>query len=82
MAKVTLAASNTGAVTVGNEALIKIDASASAAKAAAGAPETCVVVDVGSGGLGLVPLHHVAQAASGEFSLQVAFNGKIPVIAA
>ena len=82
VAKATLDGQNVAAIVPGDLTDLQIDASLSNAAAAAGVPETLIVVDVANNpGVGLVPLHYVAAGATDE-SLIVGFTTLTPTVAA
>ena len=84
VAKAVLNTANAAAIVPGVAATLLIDASASVALAAVDpqGPVTIGVVDVESGGSGIISFHYAAQEIGGQYNLLVGFTGGPVVIQA
>lgn len=79
--KLTLVGASAANVVPGTPTTLNIDISATTALAAAGSAETLSGCDAAADGVGIVPLHYVANGAA-TVSMLVAFNGTAPYLVA
>jgi hypothetical protein len=79
VAKAVCVGADTGIITPGTVALLKIDDAASAALAAAEGPIMLSVYDVASGGTGLISFHYVPKGTA-TVSVLVGFTGGFVVV--